>query len=183
LIVGTPVADEITASTSPAGQPTVTNQGDIIVAGGGGDMAIAGMGNDKVNGSRGNDELNGGAGNDIIKGGPGNDKLFGVGGNNKLLGGKGNDTLVGEYGIDLLKGGKGKDTFAFSADLGEHTIAGFRPGEDAIRFDKALFADYAAVKAAMSARDGSVLIDDGDGYVFLAKVRIQNLDADDFLFA
>jgi Ca2+-binding RTX toxin-like protein len=128
-------------------------------------MPIAGKGNDKVNGSKGNDVLSGGAGNDVIKGGAGNDNISGGSGTNKLL------------------GGKGKDTFAFAAEFGEHTITGFRPGNDVIRFDTALFADYAAVKGAMSSHNGGVLIGDGDGSVFVNQVKIQKLDADDFIFA
>jgi Ca2+-binding RTX toxin-like protein len=182
-ILGTPAADEITPSQSPAGQPTITNQGDTIIAGGGSDIAIAGKGNDRMNGSKGNDVLNGGAGNDIIKGGAGNDELYGLGGNNKLIGGKGNDTIFSENGIDLLKGGKGNDTFSFSADFGKHTISGFRSGEDTIRFDKTLFPDYAALKGAMSNHGGGVAIGDGEGFVFIAKVNIASLDAGDFLFA
>ena len=154
VIVGTPAADEITASTSPAGQPTVTDKGDTIVGGGGSDVTVAGEGDDKVIGSKGNDVLNGGAGNDVIKGGAGNDKLYGLGGNNKLLGGNGKDTLVSGTGSDLLNGGKGKDTFVFSADFGDSRINGFRPGEDVIQFDQTLFADYAALKSAMSSAQG-----------------------------
>ena len=183
VILGTPVADEITPSQSPAGQPAVTNRGDTIVGGGGSDVAIAGKGNDKVNGSKGNDVLNGGAGNDIIKGGAGNDQLSGLGGNNKLIGGKGNDTIFGKNGVDLLKGGKGKDTCSFSSDLGKHTISGFRSGEDTIRLDKMLFPDYAALKGAMSSHNGGVVIGDSDGSVFLARIKIANLDAGDFIFA
>ena len=166
VIVGTPAADEITASTGPAGQPTVTDKGDTIVGDGGSDVMVAGKGNDKVLGSKGNDILNGGAGNDVIKGGAGNDKLYGLGG-----------------GRTRLIGGKGGDTFNFSADLGDDRISGFRPGDDVIRFDKALFADYAALKGAMSSHKGGVLIEAGDGSVFLDKIKIQKLDADDFLFA
>jgi hypothetical protein len=52
-----------------------------------------------------------------------------------------------------------------------------------IRFDKTLFADYAALSGAMSSSKSGVLIDAGEASVFLAKVKLQKLDADDFLFA
>jgi Ca2+-binding RTX toxin-like protein len=183
VIVGTPAADEITESTSPKGEPTVTDKGDTIVGGGGSDTTVAGDGNDKVIGSKGNDVLKGGGGNDVIKGGAGHDKLYGFAGNNKLLGGNGKDTLVAGTDTDQLKGGKGTDTFVFSGDFGDNTIIGFHPGEDVIQFDKAIFADYAAVASVMSSSKGGVLIDAGDSSVFLAKVKLQKLDADDFLFA
>jgi Ca2+-binding RTX toxin-like protein len=182
VIVGTPVADEITDATTPEGQPKVTDKGDTIVGSGGSDVAVAGDGDDKVIGSKGNDVLNGGDGNDVIKGGAGNDKLYGYAGNNKLIGGKGNDTIVSGKDTDLLKGGKGKDIFVFSGDFGDNRITGFRLGEDLLRFDKTLFADYAAVKGAMSSSKGGVLIDAGEGSVFIDKIKIAKLDADDFLF-
>ncbi len=164
LIVGTPVADEINAATGPAGQPAVTDRGDTIVSGGGSDVTVAGSGDDKVIGSKGKDVLNGGAGNDAVKGGTGNDKL------------------VGGSGSDVLTGGKGKDTFVFAGSIDDSRIKDFRPGEDLIRFDKALFTDYAALKDAMSSTKGGVMIDAGNGTVFLDKVKLHKLDADDFLF-
>ncbi len=165
VIVGTPEGDEINASTAPAGQPTVTNKGDTIIGGGGPDMTVAGSGDDKVIGSKGKDWLNGGAGNDVIKGGPGNDKL---------VGGSGNDVLIG---------GKGRDMFDFAGQIGDNRIKDFRPGDDLIRFHKATLADYASLKAAMSSHKGGVMIQAGDGSVFLNKIKIQDLDAGDFIFA
>jgi Ca2+-binding RTX toxin-like protein len=183
LIVGTPAADQITASVSPAGQPTVTDNGDTIVGDGGPDMMIAGRGDDKVLGSKGNDILKGGDGNDVINGGAGNDWLYGLGGDNKLIGGAGKDKLAGGEGNNLLTGGKGKDTFIFPAELGGNRIKGFRPGEDLIQFDRTLVPDYAALKSAMSAHKGGVLIEAGEGSVFLDGIKIQKLDSNDFLFA
>jgi len=165
LIVGTPVGDEITAATAPAGQPTVTDKGDTIASGGGSDVTVAGSGDDKVLGSRGKDTLNGGAGDDIVKGGSGNDKID------------------GRSGDDVLVGGKGKDAFVFSNGFGNDRIADFRPGQDVIRFDKAIFADYAAMKGAMSSHGGGVLIEADEGSVFLSKVGLQKINAGDFIFA
>jgi Ca2+-binding RTX toxin-like protein len=165
IIVGTPSADEITASTSPAGQPTVTDKGDTMVGDGGPDVMIAGQGNDKVIGSKGNDILKGGTGDDVVNGGAGNDKLYGLGGDDRLI------------------GGKGRDTFCFSDDMGDDRIKGFRSASDVMRFDKDVFANYAEVKSAMSSHKGGVLIEAGEGSVFLDKIKPQKLDADDFLFA
>lgn len=183
LIVGTPVADEITHSSSPKGQPTITDKGDTIVGGAGNDVVVAGKGNDIIIGSKGKDVLHGGGGNDVIKGGAGHDKLYGVTGNNKLKGGKGNDTITAGNGNDLLVGGRGKDKFVFTKDFGNNTIKGFCSGEDVIIFDKGLFANFGALKNAMSSYKGGVLIDTGDGSVYIQKVKYQKLDADDFLFA
>jgi Ca2+-binding RTX toxin-like protein len=183
VILGTPASDTITDSISPAGQPTVTDDGDRIVGGGGADIAHAGNGNDMVIGSKGNDTLDSGAGNDIVKGGAGNDTIFGFSGTNKLMGGNGRDILQAGKGSDLLIGGKGKDLFIFAGDFGDARIKGFNPREDTIRFDKALFADYAAVQEAMSTVRGGVLIDAGDGSVLVEKARIDKLGADAFLFA
>jgi len=182
VILGTPTSDTITASVSPAGQPTVTDDGDTIVGGGGADIAHAGSGNDTVIGSRGNDTLDSGAGNDVVKGGSGNDMLFGFSGSNKLVGGSGRDTLQAGKGSDLLVGGGGKDLFVFTGDFGDARIKGFNLHEDTIRFDKALFADYASLRAAMSEVKAGVLIDAGDGRVIIEQARIAKLDADAFLF-
>lgn len=86
IVVGTPAGDQITNSTTPAGQPALTNDGDTIKGGGGSNVVAAGNGNDKVIGSKGNDVLTGGNGNDLINGGAGNDKLFGAEANDKMLG-------------------------------------------------------------------------------------------------
>ncbi len=182
VIVGTPASDQITASVSPTGQPTVTDKGDTILGGGGSDVARAGNGDDLVTGSKGNDTIFAGAGNDILNGGKGNDKLFALSGDNTVIGGKGRDLLQAGKGVDLLIGGKGKDVFVFTGDFGSNRIKDFKPGQDTIRFDKAVFADYAELKAAMTSTKGGVTIETGDYSVSLLKVGISKLDADDFIF-
>jgi Ca2+-binding RTX toxin-like protein len=183
LIVGTAAGDEISAATSPAGQPAVTDQGDTIVGSGGADLAVGGAGNDKVLGSKGDDVLKGGGGNDLIRGGAGNDQLYAFTGNNKLMGDKGKDLLVSGAGDDVLIGGKGKDTFVFAADFGRDRIIGFKPGEDVIRFDKALFAGYAEIQAAMTATKAGVLIATDHGSVLLDHLKLSKISDTDFVFA
>ena len=137
----------------------------------------------KIIGSKKKNVLVGGEGNDLIKGLKASDKLFGVGGDNKLLGGGGKDKVVSGTGDDILKGGGGTDTFIFAADFGNDVIKDFKPGLDKIQFDKSVFASYGALEGAMSAEKGGVLIEAGDDSVFLAKVKLGSLDANDFLFA
>ena len=83
----------------------------------------------------------------------------------------------------MLKGGKGKDTFAFAGGFGDDIIKGFRPGTDKIAFDDAVFANFAAVRSAATEQDGGLMIDAGDASLFLAGVRMNQIDAGDFLFA
>ena len=164
-IVGTGAADRIDADTSPNGQPKVTDHGDVIRGAGGSDIAIADGGDDTLIMGRGRDVLDGGLGNDLLNGG------------------KGNDRLIGGLGNDLLKGGSGRDTFTFAGDFGNDIIKGFRPGTDKIAFDDDIFANFAAVRSATSAENGGLMIEAGDASVFLAGVRMNQIDAGDFLFA
>jgi Ca2+-binding RTX toxin-like protein len=154
---------------------------DVAVGGDGADTAVMGNGNDRVLGSRGNDVLRGGAGKDKLDGGGGHDKLYGAGGKDKLIGGKGDDRLQGDSGEDILKGGQGEDVFVFADGFDKAVIKDFRPGKDLIEFND-LFADFAAVKSAMSKMKGGTIIEvDGDT-LFLSGMKPSKLDADDFLF-
>jgi Ca2+-binding RTX toxin-like protein len=73
------------------------------------------------------------AGNDILTGRAGADRLFGGEGDDQLLGGLNNDWLVG---------GAGADFFVFSTALGSNVdhIVDFKPADDTIRLDDAVFA-------------------------------------------
>jgi len=183
VVVGTPAGDQITDSTTPAGQPALTNDGDKITGGGGSDVVVAGSGSDKVIGSKGNDVLTGGDGNDLLNGGAGKDKIFGAEANDKLLGGKGKDYVVGAAGDDVLKGGSGKDTFFFATGFGNDKIVDFKIGQDLIRFDPSVFSDYAELRDAMSSFKGGVLIHAGDDTLFLDKVKFSKVADHDFMFA
>ncbi|WP_112663843.1 calcium-binding protein [Microvirga flavescens] len=103
---------------------------------------------EKITGSNGNDVLWGGAGADTFYGLGGNDRFVGGEGRDRLDGGLGNDTLSGGYGNDVLIGGKGKDVFVFASKLGTHktdrkvnfdTISDFKPREDKIHLENAIF--------------------------------------------
>ncbi|WP_112663842.1 calcium-binding protein [Microvirga flavescens] len=74
--------------------------------------------------------------------------ITGADGKDRLDGGLGKDTLSGGYGNDVLIGGKGKDVFVFASKLGTHktdrkvnfdTISDFKPREDKIHLENAIF--------------------------------------------
>ena len=97
----------------------------------------------------------------VIVGLGGDDHLAGGTLADVLLGGAGNDTLIGGLGNDVLSGGAGSNTFKFlemfgtSANFGKDVIVDFKPGQDVIEIDHSLFADTAALLAAIT--------DDGHG--------------------
>ncbi len=76
-INGTADDDVINATTSPAGQPLLTDVGDLIIGNDGDDIVVAGAGADTILGGAKNDQLSGGGGNDLLDGGTGHDELTG----------------------------------------------------------------------------------------------------------
>ena len=118
-------------------------------------------------GTSANNDLSGNLTNsNVIVGLGGDDHL--VGGNlaDVLLGGAGNDILIGGRGNDVLSGGTGSNTFKFlemsgtSANFGKDIIVDFQPGQDIIEIDHSLFANAAALRAAIT--------DDGHGNAVIA---------------
>src|SRR5437588_11597471 len=103
----------------------------------------------------------------------GNDNLSGGDGNDTIGGGLGNDVIEGGAGNDTLTGGGDSNTFVFGAGFGQDAITDFIPGTDVIKFDRAIFADFAAVMAAAAQVGGDVVIDAGaDGTLTLAGVTL-----------
>ena len=99
VIVGTKSSDIVASNESPSGQPTPTDQGDLIVLKKGKDVVVAGAGDDKVVAGGGKDKIDGGDGNDILKGGKGKD-IF---------------TFAQDFGNDKIKDYKpNKDKIEFS---------------------------------------------------------------------
>lgn len=83
----------------------------------------------------------------------GNDALIGSSGNDILNGYAGNDILKGNAGKDVLIGGAGKDSFVFNKALAGNmdTIKDFKPVDDTIKIDNAIFkalATTGTLKAA-----------------------------------
>ncbi len=113
---------------------------------------------ESATGGSGGDKLNGDGKANVLTGNAGKDTLDGAGGN---------DTLLGGIGKDRLEGGKGKDVFLFNTAPGAasvDTIADFKPKDDTIQLDHAIFTalgvgplaklDFAANKAGQ-AKDAS----------------------------
>ncbi|GAU81801.1 Ig-like domain-containing protein [Bosea sp. BIWAKO-01] len=143
-------------------------------------------GNDQLQGLEGNDGLIGGAGTDQLQGGDGNDKLYGGTGNDTLDGGNGDDLLEGGAGADSLTGGKGNDTFVFRPGFGRDTITDFRNdagNDDTLQISKSIYANFAAVQAAMHQSGNDVVIDaTPDDSILLKNMTIAALHASDFIF-
>ncbi|MFZ5659601.1 MAG: putative Ig domain-containing protein [Pseudomonadota bacterium] len=101
------------------------------------DIVLAGGGNDLLRGSYGDDRLFGQSGDDRLFGGVGDDRLFGQAGDDFLDGELGNDFLSGGDGNDTLVGGSGADIYVFGRGYGHDLIIasdenGHRP--DIVRF-------------------------------------------------
>jgi Ca2+-binding RTX toxin-like protein len=89
----------------------------------------------------------GSARGDEISGSDFNDRLFGGGGADTVRGQAGNDIVGGGLGRDFLEGGDGRDSFLFnvaptSANF-DH-LMDFRPTDDTIRLENAVFPGMAA---------------------------------------
>lgn len=85
--------------------------------------------------------------NDLLTGNDSANLIFGGNGKDTISGGKGADTLVGGNGKDALDGGTGKDFFLFDRSPGTanaDTIAGFKPKDDTIALDDAVFTALTA---------------------------------------
>ncbi len=126
--------------------------------------------NDKITGDAGDNRLNGGAGNDILNGGGGN------------------DMLIGGIGNDLLTGGAGADVFQFSADFGNDTITDFWFGlgrTDRVQLIGTDIHSWADVLSHINdTANGLVLsVDAGHDSITFAGLHLNQLVADDFLFA
>jgi hypothetical protein len=154
VIVGTDNSDTVATGEAPAGQPTPTDNGDVIDMKGSNDLVVAGDGSDVILSGAGNDSVDAGKGNDKVYGGSGNDKL---------------------------KGGAGKDVFKFTADFGKNVIRDFKPNKDKVLFDD-VYDSYRDLKGDMRSYKGGTLIKDGDDSILLKKVKLAKLDGGDFLF-
>ena len=121
-----------------------------------------------------------------VDAGAGADRLVGSKFADDLRGGADNDILNGGQGNDLLAGGNGADSFVFDKGFGKDRVTDFTAGasssHDVIDFDHAVFADFNAVKAAITQVGADAVISAGADSVTLTNVSVANLIAADFLF-
>ena len=102
---------------------------------------------------------------------------------NILIGNAGANVLTGFGGNDTLTGGAGKDTFAFtSAGFGQDMITDFDLSRDVIRFNPALFANYAAAMASATQVGTDTVITSDTDTITLANVAVGSLTQKNFAF-
>jgi Ca2+-binding RTX toxin-like protein len=110
-------------------------------------------------------------------------KLFGSAGRNKLDGGGGGDTLIGGGGSDTLQGGSGDDVFQSRHSADDITIADFTLGEDKFMFFKRGLTEFEELSHYMKQSGNDVVIDYAFSFVRIENIDIDDLTANDFLFA
>jgi VCBS repeat-containing protein len=119
---------------------------------------LAGM-NTTLNGSNGPDVVDGFAGHDVV------------------LGGNGPDVLIGGAG-DTLTGGNGPDIFLFRPHFGVNTITDFDLNNDALQFDKSMFASVNDVLShTTNTVNGAVISDVPGDAITLSGVTLAQLQA------
>ncbi|MGQ0685617.1 calcium-binding protein [Bradyrhizobium sp.] len=166
---------------------TGTAFADQISGDAGNNILIGGDGDDILDARSGDDIILAGAGADTLTGGMGADRLDGGEGADIIYGGLGADTLIGGAGNDTLTGGSEGDVFLIGAGAGSDTITDFAAGSvtdhDVIRFDRAVFGDFASVLAAATQSGSDVVIALGGGEsLTLQNVDLSALTADNFEF-
>ena len=115
--------------------------------------------------------------------------LYGGAGNDTLYGGAGDDTIHGGAGDDTIYGNQGNDTFVFGSHHGDDTIIGFTDGQDTIDLSATGLTDFADLTITQVGNDviintgGDATGAGGYGTIRLTNFSIDDLDADDFLFA
>jgi Ca2+-binding RTX toxin-like protein len=182
---------------------------DQIFAGDGYDHLWGGIGDDLLEGGAGGDVLGGGdgvdtisyasstsqvlinLGNGLVAGGHAVDdiiqfdveNLIGSAFDDGLFGNGFVNVLTGAVGDDYLWGGFNADTFAFASGFDHDTIGDFAIAEDRIQFDDAVFANFAAVQAAMQQVGADTVITFGpQDSIVIENVAVANLTAGHFLF-
>lgn len=116
-----------------------------------------------------------------------------IGGNsiNVLDGSAGGDILVGSNAADVLiagagntmTGNNGADMFLFRPDFGANSITDFKVSNDAMQFDKSLFADVADILAHTADTAAGAVISIGIGNaVTLVGVTLADLEANMSVF-
>jgi Ca2+-binding RTX toxin-like protein len=149
---------------------------DTITVGDGSDGSI-------LRGGAGDDWLYSGNGADVMNGGHDDDMIFGGGGDDRLRGGNGVDYLNGGAGSDLMTGGAGADMFDFiPASDGHDIITDFQIGTDHIRLGHGAM-NFDDLILTQQGRKVVITIEDADFSITLRHTSVDDLTADDFIFA
>ncbi len=131
----------------------------------------------------------------VLNGNAFDNVLLGTSGKNTMNGGGGNDKIYGKGGNDVLTGSAGKDWFVFDTKMGKanlDTIKDFKPGQDKIVLDNALFKSsksfYSAIKKGTPEKPlklsksfftiGSHAKDKNDYLVYNKKTGVLSYDKD-----
>jgi Ca2+-binding RTX toxin-like protein len=72
--------------------------------------------------------------------------------------GDANHDVIGVTGGGVLTGGSGPDTFVFDAGFGRVTVTDYRPGEDVLQFERALFPNFRSLVSHTASHHGGVVI-------------------------
>ncbi len=171
-------------------QSNGANDVDLRIGDDGRDVIATGRDNDFISGKGGSDQLVAGggddvvlagAGNDFVFGGKGNDVLNGDDGRDKIFAGRGDDTINGGADFDVVRGFKGNDVFVFEAGNDTDVILDFRRGVDQI--DVSSFGVTSIDDLELTSTRSRTTIDFGDDELVILRLRHQQLDASDFIFA
>jgi Ca2+-binding RTX toxin-like protein len=118
-----------------------------------------------------------GANTTLVSNGVQPNVLDGSAGHDVLVGGIYADVLVGGSG-DKLTGGSGPDNFLFRPNFGANTITDFDVKNDAIQFDKSIFAGVADVlKHTADSAQGAIISDAHGDMITLTGVTLAQLQA------
>jgi Ca2+-binding RTX toxin-like protein len=165
---------------------------DELYGQGGNDWIITGGGYDRVDGGAGQDTVSyedSWAGVDVNLatgagryGSASRDSYVSI---ENVSGSKFADRLAGDTANNRLTGGAGADSFVFEAKFGYDRIADFKVGDgDVVALQGVGFDDFADVLAnAVDSANGAVISIAGHGKITLMGVAVNDLHADDFLFA
>ncbi len=170
------------------GQDTLIGQSgfDRLYGGDNNDRLEGGDDRDKLYGQNGADDLFGGNGEDILNGGRGFDHLEGGRDNDVLRGQGGEDFLEGGAGDDWMQGGRNADIFVFDDNHGRDVIRDFNARNTNEKIDLSAhsgFDTFQDVRDAAYQKNKHTVIDTGGGdQIFLSFVRLNDLDASDFIF-
>jgi len=159
---------------------------DRLLGGHGDDKIFGGTERDALFGQSGNDLLDGGAGHDVLRGGTEDDTIQGAAGNDQLFGDSGFDRLTGGPGNDALTGGFNADEFVFKDGHGEDTISDFDAINDLEIMDFSRLNNLNSLENVLAAArqvDDDVVIRTGDqSSIRLTKIKLEDLDGEDFQF-